>query len=67
MIKRFRRALIAHVVIVLFAGLRCGGVGQPEEGRAVTKRFYDLISASRSRGTTPASEAYKLTTGQASN
>ena len=45
----------------------CGGVGQPEEGRAVTKRFYDLISASRSRGTTPASEAYKLTTGQASN
>lgn len=70
MIKDSGRALIAHVLIVLFAGLAgCGGVGQPEERpEAVTKRFYDLISASKVEGgTTPASEAYKLTTGQASN
>lgn len=70
MIKNSGRALIAHLLIVLFAGLAgCGGAGQPEERpEAVTKRFYDLISASKVEGgTTPASEAYKLTTGQASN
>lgn len=41
----------------------------PEEGpEAVTKRFYELISASKIEGgTTPASEAYKLINGEASN
>lgn len=49
--------------------LACGGTGQPEESpEAVTRRFYELISASKIEGgTTPASEAYKLTNAEAAN
>lgn len=41
----------------------------PEEGpEAVTKRFYELISASKTEGgTTPASEAFKMINSDASN
>jgi hypothetical protein len=55
------------MVVLVVAG--CGGTGQAEESpEAVAKRFYDLISTSKVEGgTTPASEAYKLTTGASAN
>jgi len=51
--------------LALSASLAACGAGEPAESpEVVTKRFYDLISASKAEGgTTPASEAYKLTTG----
>jgi hypothetical protein len=70
MIQNSGRALVAHILAALFVGLAgCGGLGQPEEGpEAVAKRFYDLIAASKVEGgTTPASEAFKLTNGPAAN
>jgi hypothetical protein len=49
----------------------CGrfGASAPDEGpEAVTKRFYELISASKIEGgSTPASEAYKLINSEAAN
>lgn len=68
--KEFYGRLLLVLAIAL-AG--CGPLGksgnQPEEGpEAVTKRFYELISASKIEGgTSPASEAYKLISGEASN
>lgn len=62
---------ILFVIAIVIAG--CGRIGGssalPEEGpEAVTKRFYELISASKIEGgTTPASEAYKLINTQTSN
>ena len=47
----------------------CGAMDQAAESpETVTRRFYELVSASKEEGgTTPASEAYKLTNGQAAN
>ena len=64
------RALIAILLATLFMALvGCRGAGPPEEDpETVARRFYDLISASKIEGgPTPASEAYKLTNGPASN
>jgi len=70
MIQNAGRALIAILLATHFVALAgCRGAGQPEEDpETVTRRFYDLISASKIEGgPTPASEAYKLTNGPASN
>ena len=57
------------VVLAMGAAAGCGPGGQPEEGpEAVTKRFYELISASKIEGgTSPATEAYKMIDTRASN
>lgn len=62
------RKMTAAAVLVLSLGA-CGTGGQPEETpEAVTRRFYDLISASKTEGgPTPASEAYKLTNAESAN
>ena len=60
---------ILFVIAIALAG--CGRFGNtlPEEGpEAVTKRFYELISAAKIEGgTTSASEAYKLINLKISN
>lgn len=63
----WRSAMLGAVLALLLAA--CGGMGQPEESpEAVARRFYELISASKVEGgTTPASEAYKLTNAEAAN
>lgn len=69
MAPRSVRELILGVLAGLILGLAGCTAGQPDEGpEAVVRRFYDLISASKEEGgTTPASEAFKLTNGQAAN
>lgn len=70
MTQRTGRELILNVLAGFVLGLAgCGAVGQPDEGpEVVTRRFYELISASKEEGgTTPASEAYKLTNAQSAN
>lgn len=62
---------IGRVLLVLaFAVAGCGqGVSAPEDGpEAVTKRFYELISAAKLEGgTTTASEAFKMVDTKISN
>ena len=69
MAQRSVRELVMGIMAGLILGLAGCASGQPDEGpEAVTRRFYELISASKEEGgTTPASEAYKLTNGQAAN
>jgi hypothetical protein len=61
----------ARIVALLAMGIAagCGSPAQPDEGpEAVTKRFYELISASKTEGgTSPAAEAYKMIDARASN
>lgn len=64
--------LIRAFLLLVFAAVivGCGRTGStPDEGpEVVTKRFYELISASKIEGgTTPASEAYKLINSEAAN
>lgn len=65
-----RGVQLVRIVAMLAVGLAagCGSRGQPEEGpEAVTKRFYELISASKTEGgTSPAAEAYKMIDARAS-
>ncbi len=63
------RILNACGALAFLLTLAACGAGEPAESpEAVAKRFYDLISASKIEGgSTPASEAYKLTTGPAVN
>jgi hypothetical protein len=63
------RALLLLVFAAVFVGCDRLGSSAPDEGpEAVTKRFYELISASKIEGgTTPASEAYKLINSETAN
>lgn len=69
--KEFYSRILLVLTLVITTG--CGRFGDthalPEEGpEAVTKRFYELISASKIEGgTTPASEAFKMINAEASN
>lgn len=64
-----RSILLVLVVAAAACGRGADSSALPEGGpEAVTKRFYELISAAKQEGgTTPASEAYKLIDGKASN
>ncbi len=72
-LKRNREFCGRILFVLAIATAGCGRVGNthalPEEGpEAVTKRFYDYISAAKIEGgTSPASEAYKMISGEASN
>ena len=70
--QQYKRALFGRILIVLAIALAgCGRFGStlPEEGpEAVTKRFYELITAAKIEGgTTSASEAYKMINLKISN
>jgi hypothetical protein len=68
--KEFYSRILLVLAIAIAGCSRLGGTSSlPEEGpEAVTKRFYELISASKIEGgTTPASEAYKMINSEASN
>ncbi len=65
-IVRIGKACAAPLLLLCLAA--CGSGEPAESPEAVARRFYDLISAAkREGGSTPASEAYKLTTGPAVN
>ncbi|TXT22901.1 MAG: hypothetical protein FD134_2358 [Gallionellaceae bacterium] len=63
------RALLLLALAAIFSGCDRLGSSAPDEGpEAVTKRFYELISASKIEGgSTPASEAYKLINSETAN
>ena len=70
--QQYKRTFIGGILLVLAIALAgCGRFGStlPEEGpEAVTKRFYELITAAKIEGgTTSASEAYKLINVKTSN
>jgi len=72
LISRRNKELFSRTLIVLaiaIAGCGRGTSALPEEGpEAVTKRFYELISAAKLEGgTTTASEAYKMVDTKVSN
>ena len=72
LIPKFKREFFGHVLLVLAVVLAgCGRFGStpPEEGpEAVTKRFYEFITAAKIEGgTSSASEAYKLINEKTSN
>ncbi|MDH4284486.1 MAG: hypothetical protein OEV35_04130 [Gallionellaceae bacterium] len=69
MISRYTRKLRGCLLLVLSIAITACSSQNPEESpEAVTKRFYDLITASKVEGgTSPASEAYKLINSEASN
>ncbi len=68
--KAFYSCILFALAIAIAGCGRMGGTrALPEEGpEAVTKRFYELISAAKIEGgATPASEAYKMINAEASN
>jgi len=74
LIPKYKRKLFGFLYLYLALAIAIAGCGRfgthtPEEGpEAVTKRFYELISASKVEGgTTPASEAFKLINSEAAN
>ena len=72
MILKCKKEFYGRILLVLAIALTgCSGSGdtQPdEEPEAVTKRFYELISAAKMEGgTTTASEAYKMVDTRVSN
>ena len=69
MISTYTRKLYGGLLLALSIAITACGPQKPEENpEAVTKRFYDLITASKIEGgTTPASEAYKLISSEAAN
>ena len=72
MILKCKKKFYGRILLVLAIALTgCSGSGdtQPDEDpEAVTKRFYELISAAKMEGgTTTASEAYKMVDTKVSN
>ena len=72
LILKFKKEFYGRILLVLAIALTgCSGSDdtQPdEEPEAVTKRFYELISAAKMEGgTTTASEAYKMVDTKISN
>ena len=72
MIQQYKKTFFGRILLVLAIALAgCGRFGNtlPEEGpEAVTKRFYEMITAAKIEGgTTTASEAYKLINVKISN
>ncbi len=67
--QKLIRALLLLTLAAILAGCDRLGSSAPDEGpEAVTKRFYELISASKIEGgSTPASEAYKLINSETAN
>lgn len=56
------------LLVLSIAASGCGSQKPEETPEAVTKRFYDLITASKIEGgSTPASEAYKLINSETAN
>lgn len=69
MTSTYTRKLYGGLLLALSIAITACSPQKPEESpEAVTKRFYDLITASKIEGgTTPASEAYKLINSEAAN
>lgn len=69
MALKFIRNISGYLLLVLsLAVLGCSSQKPEESPEAVTKRFYDLITASKVEGgSTPASEAYKLINSETAN
>ena len=73
MILKRKKEFYSRILLVLAIAIagcdRVGTSALPEEGpEAVTKRFYELISAAKLEGgTTTASEAYKMVDTKVSN
>ncbi len=69
MISRYTGKLVGRLLLVLSIAITACSSDKPDESpETVTKRFYDLITASKVEGgTTPASEAYKLISSEAAN
>ena len=69
MTSTYTRNLYGCLLLVLSIAITACDSQKPEESpEAVTKRFYDLITASKVEGgTSPASEAYKMINSEASN
>ena len=67
--KEFCSRILFFFAIAIAGCSRLGGNALPEDGpEAVTKRFYELISAAKMEGgATTASEAYKLVDTRTSN
>lgn len=68
--REFYSRILLILAIVVAGCSRLGGTGSlPEDGpEAVTKRFYELISAAKLEGgTTTASEAFKMVDTRVSN
>lgn len=69
MTSKYIRNFYGYLLLALSIAITACGSQKPEEDpEAVTKRFYELISASKVEGgATPASEAYKLINSEAAN